>query len=184
MKKLYSIKKFYSITIILITFTIISCSNSSSKDLPDEYVNPFEKKVQTPQPTGYTINGTTGPSTSHAVIYQGTINDESYVGIAADNGLSNTAKFNLKIYWKSNATIEGPHTLTYGNYFIKIVDGLTTYDTIDTTTNSGNMKLDITAGTNNVYKIDFTQSTKIKAADLSDITINDTTDFIDAFLYK
>ena len=107
-------KKIYYIFIILITFTIISCNDSSSNDLPDEYIDPFSNAPAAPSlAKGYTITTTPafspppscGGDTCKAIIYQG--QSQSGIAVAGSN-------FDLKIYWN------GIIATTISQYTIKI----------------------------------------------------------------
>jgi len=111
-------KKIYSILIILIACTIISCNDSSGSGSSEGYIDPG---LTTPKPVSnkyWNISPagqTCGPlKTCNAVIYQG----NSQIGIAIDNGSS----FNLKIYWTGNFGI-GTHSPN--NCTIKVRSGAT-----------------------------------------------------------
>ena len=100
-------RKIYSILIILIACTIISCNDSSGSGSSEGYVNPgFDRK---PVSQGWIgITGMTSGSGSKAVMYQG----PSQSGIAIDNGTQN-----LKIYWTGSF---GTPPFTPNNCTIKL----------------------------------------------------------------
>ena len=163
-------KKIYSIAIILITFTIISCNNSSSKDLPDEYVNPG-LTTKDFQATTFTINGVSSAPTPHAVIYQGTVNEKSQVGIVADNG----SNFNLKIYWDGNIA-SSTFPKSPSDYKIKVTSSGVEYT--DTASSLNITITQVTPPVGKIYTIQFLSPIAITGS----ITIN-SGNTITAYMY-
>ena len=158
-------KKIYSIAIILITFTIISCNNSSSKDLPDGYVNPGLTAKEISTDKGYNINIAGPPcsgNTCNAVLFHGTVNGNSQAGIVVDGGPG----FNLKIYWDGAIDTSAVDTLDIPptEYTIKVISGASTYISLkESPVAAGNLKIEITPNhpSDRIYTIQFQDSISI-----------------------
>ena len=135
-------KKIYSILIILSACITISCNDSSSGGLPNEYIDPrliLRTDLSSDKSYADIANECedcprTTPDVKEgkdckAVIYQGTLNNTPYVGIAVDDDLD----FKLKIYW--TGSIDTPTS----EYTIKIIHDNSVYtsttSTLDITIN-------------------------------------------------
>jgi hypothetical protein len=168
-------KKIYSILIILIAGITISCNKSSSDDTPTGYVNPgFTPRTDLSADKGYIINsaGTlyscgSAPASGEAcraVIYQGTLNDTPYIGIAVDD-----TGFKLKIYWSAEDIPTDTTEISNDKYTIKVTAGSNNYNSIPPDNiKASSLKIKITSPTtpeDKIYIIDFTD----------DIIINGTT---------
>ncbi|MCL2154607.1 MAG: hypothetical protein FWH53_02965 [Leptospirales bacterium] len=126
-------KKIYSILIILSVCVIISCNDSSSSNLPNEYTNPFTSPPA--EPSSYksfnNIGGGGFPDESgqscKAVIYQGTLNGTPQVGFAIEDNSGHK----LKIYWDGSIDTSSTNNIykLSNEYTIKVLSGGTEHTT-------------------------------------------------------
>lgn len=163
-----NMKRIVFLTILIfITGIMSSCNNSSSSDdVTIGYVDPaLETAKDINAYKAYTLNtiGTCSASESClAIIYQGTISEISYVGIAVQNG---TEK--LKIYWQATSIPVGTN--------LSIPDCTVSYN--GTVTTNVTIKVNITDNNtenaaNGTYNIVFKDT--VTGTDIVD------TNFIDA----
>jgi len=147
-------KKIYFILLILISSAIISCNNSSSGDLPEGFVDPFSSQPYVPNADKYSNIPGVGCSTKtcNAVIYQGSVDGRSQVGIAVYNSPTS----NLKIYWDASAinSVNIPPT----EYTIKVISSGIQYISLkESPTATGNLNITITPNSpsDGIYTIAF-----------------------------
>ena len=175
-------KKIYSLLIILFTCTIISCSDSSSSDLPNEYIDPFGNPPETPNSAKsyyIAIDGSTKASTGYpsgspackAVIYQGT----SYTGIAVEDA---SGTFKLKIYWDS--TIDTTTPIPSNQYTIKVLYSSGEYIS---TPSSGNLNITIAPPTAGISNITISGPINLYPSSGAGSSIPFTSATINAFIY-
>jgi len=107
-------RKIILIFAVLLSAAIISCSGDSDSDVSVGYIDPGLDSAKTVNANkSYTVTGESCAASvnCNAIIYQGTLNDVAYTGIAVNN----TSGFYFKMYWKgaslpgtsSTATISG-----------------------------------------------------------------------------
>jgi hypothetical protein len=171
-------KKIALVMFISSAFVIISCSGDGGDDTETGYVDPGSWSGKTINSnkmysfTNGTISESCGPNAEcNAIIYQNTLNDTNYVGVAVnDKHLGAASNFSLKIYWVADTI--GSVNLAPANYTIKVVKGANEYST---TANY----LDITVNDqgDGSYTVDFNNPITIDA-----VTINNT-DSITAVKY-
>jgi hypothetical protein len=147
--------------LIFIIGIMFSCNDSSSGD--DVAVGYIDPALGTPKDISgnksYNLTMTTGGnktlsgSIAHAIIYEGSLNGVSYVGIAVDNfdNTPSTDRFKLQIYWSGYTIATTPFPLTSTQYSVNLIINGVQY-----TTPTGNLDLTITAETDNTYSIEFT----------------------------
>ena len=172
--------KYIYICLISILFYLTACSGGSSSSTETGYVDPYLTSEKTVALKSYTL-GSRSCSFSKscgAIIFQGTLNDTNYVGFAVDNYQSGGSKFSLKIYWPGDSipsSIDNP-----AGYVIEAVIGGTTYNNNSA---SGNLKANITSGTDSngvaIYTITFTDSLTIGSGSLNIVS----GDKIEAYRY-
>ncbi|HOV08784.1 MAG TPA: hypothetical protein PK482_06690 [Spirochaetota bacterium] len=148
-------KNIYLSLILCLAIAIISCGSGSSSSTETGYIDPGltgEKTVNSNK--GYTLTGigeSCGPNANcNAIIYQGTLNDVNYVGIAVNDKHDASPDFNLKIYWQASS-IPSSVDLAPGNFTIKIIKGTSEY-----TSTTDNLKLTIADQGDGTYLITFT----------------------------
>lgn len=98
--------------LIFITGIMFSCSDSSSSDTEEGYIDPGLTAKTVSSVKEYTFTGSIGDSCSGSqcdtVIFSGELNDIDYVGIAADNRHTvNPPTFKFKMYWQANSVPTG-----------------------------------------------------------------------------
>lgn len=159
----------YTYTCLLsLLFYLTACSGGSSSSTETGYINPGLDSEKTIALKEYTLGSQSCSSSKScgAIIFQGELNETNYVGFAVDNYQSGGSKFSLKIYWPADSipsSIDNPT-----GYVVEAVIGGTTYNNNSA---SGNLKANITSGTDSngvaIYTITFTDSLTIGSLSIS-----------------
>jgi len=172
--------KYIYICLISILFYLTACSGGSSSSTETGYVDPYLTSEKTVALKSYTLGlqSCSSSKSCGAIIFQGTLNDTNYVGFAVDNYQSGGSKFSLKIYWPGDSipsSIDNP-----AGYVVEAVIDGTTYNNNSA---SGNLKANITSGTDSngvaIYTITFTDSLTIGSGSLNIVS----GDKIEAYRY-
>lgn len=171
-------KKIASILAVMTIASFIACNESSGPSTETGYVDPglgSTKTVNANKSYDIATEPLCGPSAScHSIIYVGTLNNTSYVGIAVDNFNSTPAnRFSFKMYWPATSIPQG-NNLTINSCNIKIIDNSTSYELLNTTINNVDINYN---SSNNTYEIEFNSLINV-----SGININ-ALDFIHAYKY-
>ena len=171
----FKMKKIYFILIILSACVIISCNDSSSDNLPNEYINPFASPPA--EPSSYKSFNNIGGGFSNesgqsckAVIYQGTLNGTPQVGFAIEDNSGHK----LKIYWDGSIDTSSANNIykLSNEYTIKVLSGGTEH-----TTTSAPLDISIEPHTNpaavGIFTITFNSSILVGGVTInSGATIN------------
>ncbi|MFH0974844.1 MAG: hypothetical protein V1874_03580 [Spirochaetota bacterium] len=165
------------IFVLFVFALLISACNKSSSDSSD---TSFRMKPNTltkfdsPVPGTEMNYSTTLGSGNYAIIYNGTINNENYVGISLSNNPDpeGTESFNLKIYFQSS-TIPSSFALTTTNCSITYKTGSNTY----TVLSGGPLTLNFASApatntTYTIYTITSSGSISVGGNALSSLNIN------------
>lgn len=183
---------FFLIILTLFTTITFSCNDSSGSSITTGYNDPGLSEDGTTntvkainQYKAYTLPDIGGETCAanprcNSIIYQGTLNNLAYVGIAVNDKHDASPDFNLKIYWTGDTTIPTSKVLTPGSYTIKIVKAGKEY-----TTPSADLTIYISLNANGVYDITFGNDITVAASDTNDTTTVaiKTTSSISAYKY-
>jgi hypothetical protein len=143
--------------LIFITGIMFSCSDSSSSDTEEGYIDPG-LTAKTIALKSYDFNGANlntyscmpASTACGAIIFSGELNDTDYVGFAAGKDVS-FPNFSLKIYWSASSI---PTSISTSSYTVVINDATGTYtsttDPLNATISSGAGTYTITFTTNNI----------------------------------
>lgn len=153
-------KKIAILMFILSSFIFISCSEDNKGDTEKGYVDPGSWEGKDVKNKSYTIETescTPANKECNAILYQNTLNDINYVGIAVNNAHEATPPtFRLKIYWEADSSTSLPSSgnktidLTPSQYTIKISQGTNEY-----TSTVNNLNITVTNEGDGSYTISF-----------------------------
>ncbi|MDY6933784.1 MAG: hypothetical protein SVZ03_06115 [Spirochaetota bacterium] len=151
--------------IIAVVFIILGCgSDDSDSDPVLGFIIKADTLTKYDSSMSYNISlDSTDYTGSYAVIYNGSIGNTSYVGIALSDDPSNEG-FNMKIYFESSSIGES-HSINDSNSTININDGGTTY-----TWGSGSLTLSISTEDNSTYTIGASGSATVNSGETLTIT--------------
>jgi hypothetical protein len=102
------VKKLFILFAFALIISACDKSSNSSTDTSFRIKSGTLTKFASPVTT-YNVGGNSG---SYAIIYSGTINSISYVGIACSQDPENPSSYHLKIYYQASSILPGTHPAT------------------------------------------------------------------------